>query len=267
MSADASADPVYLFYYWPFIPGRGEFVRLALEDAGARYEDVARKPESEGGGVAAITRVLDAEGVGDRPFSPFAPPILVCGEHVISHTAFILHWLGPRLGLAPPDETGRNIAHQLQLTITDFLAETHDVHHPIAVRLYYEEQKIEASRRSWHFTRERMPKFLGYFERVLERAERNGGENALGKTFTYVDTSLFQVMVGLRYAFPNTLARLEPTLPRLSALEKRVAARPRIAAYLASPRRISFNQHGLFRSYPELDPANESPQPTDRKAG
>jgi glutathione S-transferase len=204
--------------------------------------------------------VLDAEGRDPkRTFVPFAPPILVCGDVVLSHTAFILYWLAPRVGLAPGDEAGRNAAHQLQLTITDFLAETHDVHHPIAVRLYYEDQKAEASRRSGHFTRERMPKFLGYFERLLERNERAGaGPHIMGDEFTYLDTSLFQVMAGLRYAFPNNLERLKHTVPRLNALVDRVAARPGIAAYLASPRRIPFNQHGLFRSYPELDPTGDA---------
>ena len=41
---------VYELHYWPRIQGRGEFVRLALEQAGAEYVDVARGPKSSGGG-------------------------------------------------------------------------------------------------------------------------------------------------------------------------------------------------------------------------
>jgi glutathione S-transferase len=238
----------YELFYWPGIQGRGEFVRLALEDAGVSYEDVARKAQAEGGGVPALMKMM--RGGGTEGLEPFAPPFLRAGTLVIAHTANILMYLAPRLGLVPEDERSRLHAHQLQLTVADFAAEVHDVHHPIAVSLYYEDQKAEAARRAVAFVGERIPKYLGYFERVLER---NGGTQLLSDAHTYVDLSAFQMLAGLTYAFPRAMARLAPKFPRLHELRARVAARPRLAAYLASARRLPFNLHGLFRHYPELD--------------
>ena len=234
----------YELYYWPSIQGRGEFVRLALEEAGADYLDVARLPKQ---GVPALMQFLGGKPQ-ERP--PFAPPFLKAGKLVIAQTANILLWLAPRHGLVPKSEAARVWAHQLQLTVADWLVETHDAHHPIGGAFYYEDQKPESRRRAAHFTAERLPKFFGYFERVLGR-ERGGW--LLGKTFSYADISLFQMMAGLRYAFPRAMERLKPKHPRSVALHDRVASRPRIAAYLASRRRIAFNQHGIFRHYPELD--------------
>jgi glutathione S-transferase len=238
----------YDLFYWPSIQGRGEFVRLALEAAGAPYRDVARLPAEEGGGVRVMTAVL-AETTDGGPF--FAPPILRHGAVTLSHTAAILQYLGPRLGLVPGDEASRLKANHLQLTVTDFVLEIHDVHHPIASSLYYHDQKPEAARRAELFVKNRMPKYLGYFERVLDS---NGGAHAVGAALSYVDLSLFQLMAGFGYAFPRALSRLTNTLPRLAALHDRVAAEPAVAAYLASPRRVPFNEHGVFRHYPELDP-------------
>jgi len=236
---------LYELFYWPSIQGRGEFVRLALEEAGADYVDVARRPEAEGGGVAALMKMLRAPGL-----SPFAPPFLRAGPLVIAHTANILLYLGPRHRLVPESEAERLHANQLQLSVTDLVAEVHETHHPIASGLYYEDQKPEARRRSEHFTRERIPKFLSYFERVLEGGSR---PYVFGDDVSYVDLSLFQVLEGLRYAFPNAMAHVAPGVPRLVALGERVRGRPRIAAYLASPRRLAFNEDGIFRRYPELD--------------
>jgi glutathione S-transferase len=232
----------YELYYWPEIQGRGEFVRLALEAAGADYVDVARARK---GGVAAMMRLMER-----RAEPPFAPPFLKAGKRVVGQTANILHFLGPRLGLAPPAEAGRVWAHQLQLTVTDFVAETHDTHHPIAGSLYYEDQKPEAKRRAALFIRERLPKYLGYFERVLAG---RGGRWMLGPRLSYVDLSMFQVVAGLRYAFPRAMARRTSRYPSLMRLHDRVAARPRIAAYLASDRRLPFNEMDVWRRYPELD--------------
>ena len=233
----------YELYYWPSIQGRGEFVRLALEEAGAGYLDVARLPR----GTAAIMPFLEGKSI-DR--APFAPPFLRAGKLVIGQTANILMWLAPRHGLVPKSEAARVWAHQLQLTIADWLVEAHDTHHPIGGAFYYEDQKPESLRRAAHFTTARLPKFVGYFERLLAR-EKGGW--ILGRTLSYVDLSLFQMIAGLRYAFPRAMERLQPKHPRLAALHDRVASRPRLAAYLASPRRIAFNQHGIFRHYPELD--------------
>ena len=239
----------YELYYWPEIQGRGEFVRLALEEAGADYVDVARMPARRGMGVPALMRFLESRTV-ERP--PFAPPFLKAGDLVIGQTANILLFLGPRLGLAPRSEGDRLWVHQLQLTIADFVAEIHDTHHPIAGSLYYEDQKREAKRRTADFIGERLPKFLGYFERVLERNPRRGGWMAGGK-LTCVDLSMFQVVAGLRYAFPRAMARAEAKHPGLVALHDRVAARPNVAAYLASDRRVPFSEADIWRHYPELD--------------
>jgi glutathione S-transferase len=235
----------YELYYWPSIQGRGEFVRLALEEAGADYVDVARKPGK--GGVPAMMRLLDGTRV---LHPPYAPPFLKTGALLIGQTANILLHLGACHVLAPRREDGRLWTNQLQLTIGDFVSEIHDTHHPIGAGLYYEDQRPAAKRRTADFLKSRAPKFLHYFEQVLERG---GGHHLLGRALTYADLSLFQVAAGLRYAFPKAMRRLEKKTPRVMALHDRVAARPRIAAYLASPRRIAFNQSGIFRHYPELD--------------
>jgi len=235
----------YELYYWDGIQGRGEFVRLALEEAGADYVDVARTA----GGQGEMLRLLDGEEV-EHP--PFAPPFLRAGKLLIGQTANILLSLGPRHDLAPTDEAGRLWAHQLQLTIADFVDEAHDTHHPIASSLYYEDQRNEALARAADFRRSRMPKYLGYFERVLAHNNSRGG-HLVGARLSYPDLSLYQTVAGLRYAFPRAMAELEPNYPRVVALHNWVAARPRIAIYLASNRRIPFNQHGIFRHYPELD--------------
>jgi glutathione S-transferase len=222
----------YELLYWPEIQGRGEFVRLALEDAGADYSDIAREP----GGMKQMQAALQAH-------AGFAPPLLRAGKLVLAQTASILHWLGPRLGLAPANENVRAQLGQAQLSIADWLVEVHDTHHPIASSLYYEDQRTEAKRRSEIFRKERLPKFLGYFEATARTSGR----------ISYVDLSLFQMIEGLRFAFPRAMKRLERRHPNLVALRDRVARRPRLRAYLESDRRLPFNQQGIFRHYPELD--------------
>lgn len=239
----------YELYYWPTIQGRGEFVRLALEDAGADYVDVARRSERAGMGMPALMRYLEDPGV---PRPPFAPPYLKAGEILIAQTANILQFVGPRLGLVPKDEAAQLWAHQLQLTVADLVAEAHDTHHPISANLYYKDQKAEAQRRAADFIGERLPKFLGYFESVLQR-DRRDQQFMVGATHSYVDLSIFQLIEGLRYAFPRAMRRIEPGFPRLTALHERVLRRPRIAAYLASARRLPFSKEDVFRHYPELD--------------
>jgi len=236
----------YELYYWPTIQGRGEFVRLALEEAGADYVDVARKP-GKGGGVPAMMRFLDGTRV---KHPPFAPPFLKAGKLVIGQTANILLYLGARHGLAPKAEAGKFWVHQLQLTIADLVTHIHDTHHPISGWLFYEEQRPAAKLRTRDFWRYRAPKFLGYFERIIETS---GGPYVLGRRLSYVDLSLFQIVEGLRYAFPNRMKRFEKKVPRLVALTERVAKRPRIAAYLASKRRIPFSQWGIYRYFKQLD--------------
>jgi glutathione S-transferase len=236
----------YELHYWPSIQGRGEFVRLALEAVGADYVDVARR---RGAGLDAMQRLLDGKTVAHLPF---APPFLRAGKLLIGQTANILLYLGSRHGLAPANEAGRLWAHQLQLTIADLVVEAHDTHHPIASGLYYEDQRPQAKRRAGDFLTSRAPKYLGYFERVLAQNPA-GDKHLVGARLTYPDLSLFQIVEGLRYAFPRAMARLEKKHKRVIALHDRVAARPRLAAYLASERRIDFNEQGIFRHYPELD--------------
>ncbi len=236
----------YELFYHASNPGRGEFARLALEDARADYVDVARE-SGPGLGIDAMTQVMNEVGL-EHP--PFAPPFLRHGELVIGQTANILQYLGPRLGLVPADEAGRLWAHQLQLTFADLVKEIQDTHHPIAHGLYYEDQRAEAIAHTGHFLAERVPKFLAYFERVLDA---NGRGVLVGNAVSYVDLSLFQLVEGLRFCFPKALRRAQPKHPGVMELCDQVAARPAIAAYLQSPRRMPFNDRGVFRHYPELD--------------
>jgi glutathione S-transferase len=243
---------MYQLHYWPGIQGRGEFVRLALEAAGAPYVDVARG-EGKGEGVPAMLRILEGPGVA-RP--PFACPFLVDGKRVIGQSAAILLYLGPRLKLVGASEADRIWTHQLQLTIADVVTEAHDTHHPVGSSLYYDDQKAEAKRRAEDFRRNRIPKFLGWFETVLERNPRNARKafpHLVGARLGYADLSLFQLVDGLLYAFPKTVRRALRKAPKVAALHAAVQDVPRVAAYLASDRRIAFNEDGIFRRYPELD--------------
>jgi glutathione S-transferase len=230
----------YELYYWPSIQGRGEYVRLALEEAGAAYVDVARER-----GMASMSRLMEE---GETP--PFAPPFLKAGKLVIGQTANILFYLGTRHGLAPKAEAARLWLHQLQLTVTDFIVEVHDTHHPLGPSLYYEDQKPEAKKRTKDFWKERVPKYFGYFENLLEKS---GGSFVTGRRLTTIDLSMFQLVAGLRYAFPKRMKVFEKEIPQLIELHDRIAARPKIAAYLSSERRIPFNEDGIFRHYKELD--------------
>jgi glutathione S-transferase len=232
----------YELYYWPGIQGRGEFVRLALEEAGADYADVARSAR----GMAAMMRMMQARS--GTP--PFAPPFLKAGKLVVGQTANILLYLGSRHGLSPKAEAGKLLVHELQLTVTDLVAEIHDSHHPLGPSLYYEDQRAAAKKRSAEFWKARVPKYLGYFERLLDG---NGGAFLTGRRLTYVDLSLFQIVEGLRYAFPRHMKAFERKIPGMIDLHDRVAARPNIKAYLASDRRIAFNEDGIFRHYKQLD--------------
>lgn len=239
----------YELHYWPSIQGRGEFVRLALEEAGADYVDVARAGGKGSFGLSDTMHYLENRDVAHPPF---APPFLKAGRLLIGQTANILLFLGNRHALAPQSEAGRLWTHQLQLTIMDFVDEIHDSHHPIAGSLYYEDQKPEAARRAADLRKNRLPKFFAYFDRVLEEGEKKA-PHLVGGRLTYADLSLFQVIEGLRYAYRRAMGRLEKKYPRLGALRDVVAGRPRIARYLASERRIPFNQQGIFRHYEELD--------------
>lgn len=253
----------YELFYWPSIQGRGEFVRLALEAADAAYVDVARgdAAQGQGQGLPALMQMLDSDGQA-RP--PFAPPILRHGRVVVAQTAAILLYLAPRLGLVGRREADRLWAHQIQLTVADIVDEAHDTHHPVSAALYYEDQKAEALRRARAFREERIPKYLAWFEAVLQRNPKNHAEaskkptaeqalHLVGARLTYCDLSLFQLVEGLRYAFPQATARALEHTPRIAMLADGVARVPRVAAYLQSSRRIPFNEQGIFRRYAELD--------------
>jgi glutathione S-transferase len=239
----------YELYYWPGIQGRGEYVRLALEHAGAKYVDVALVPEKKGGGTVGVMKYLEARNVR-RP--PFAPPYLKSGRLLIGQTANILLYLGGRLKLAPRDEAGRLWTHQLQLTIADFILEIHDVHHPISANQYYAQQKAPAKRRAKAFLAERVPKFMGYFERVIAR-NAAGGPGMVGARLTYADLSMAQVIAGLEFAFPVAMRKVLRTHPRLARLHEHVFSRPHIKRYVTSGRRLVFNNDDIYRHYPELD--------------
>jgi glutathione S-transferase len=243
----------YELFYWPEIQGRGEFVRLVLEEIGADYVDIGRLPATRGGGYKRLLAALDGELA---PYA-FAMPVLRSDSIVIAQTALITRYLGERHGLAPDGERERLAAAAIALTIADLVAETHDTHHPISVEQYYEDQRAAARQRAKAFRTGRIPKFLGYLERILA----TNGDYLVGNAVSYVDLAAFQIVAGLRYAFPVTMTKLEPELPRLIALHDRIAERPRIAAYLVSDRRLPFSNEGIFRRYPELDaPARRSSQ-------
>lgn len=237
---------MYELYYWPGIPGRGEFVRLALEAAGVSYRDVGRQK-----GADAVAAFAGATG-GSGLFLPYAPPYLKADGLVVSQTANICDFIGGRHGLAPGDEQGRRFALGLAMTIEDFTREAHDTHHPISAHLYYEDQKAEALRCAEAFRERRLPGFLNYFERVIE-ANPTGANWLAGDVLSYCDLSLFQLVEGLRYAFPKAMAAQAKNCARLLAAVESVADHPPIATYLKSSRRQSFNQDGIFRHYPELD--------------
>ena len=240
----------YELYYWDGLQGRGEFVRLALEEARAPYIDVSRGRPEEGLGEGVMLALMHSKS---EPHIPFAPPFLKDGDLIIPQTANILLYLGQKLGLAPQDDL-RYVVHGLQLTIADVVTEVHDTHHPIASRLYYEEQQEAAKARAADFIDHRLPAYMGYFERVLKQ-NPIGDAHLVGASLTYVDLSMFQLIEGLHYAFPRAMKRFGQHYPRLAALHDAVAARPNIAAYLASERRLPFNETGIFRHYPELDKA------------
>ncbi|KAI9326723.1 putative glutathione S-transferase [Obelidium mucronatum] len=225
-------------FYWPTIQGRGEFVRLLLEETKTDYEDVARS------GAEGLKAMRDAMSSGDPSLvQPLSPPFVkIDGLPVVFHVANILLVLGNRLGLGGKTEDERVVVNQLQLSIADLVSEIHDGHHPIAVSLYYEDQKQEAARRTVHLVTERIPKYLKYFESILVKNSLNW---LVGDGITYVDLSMFQVLVGLEYAFPKAMTRLSQEIPCLMKLKD--------SEYLASTRRIPFNENGIFRHYSELD--------------
>jgi glutathione S-transferase len=243
----------YELHYWPSIQGRGEFVRLAFEATGIAYADVARGTGLPRTGMPVLLNWQQDENVTTPPF---APPVLQHGKRVIAQTAAILMYLGPRLGLVGRSEASRLWTHQIQLTVADAVTEAHDTHHPISGALYYEDQQAEAQRRAKDFRLNRLPKYLTWFEAILGRNKSNGATGKLhlvGSRISYADLSLFQLVEGCLYAFPNATSAALDDAPKVARLHDEVARHKRLAIYLRSERRIAFNEDGVFRRYPELD--------------
>ncbi len=233
----------YELWYWPDIPGRGEFVRLAMEAMGLDYDDCARRLGAE---------ALVADMAARRGRTPFAAPYLASEGLVVAQVPNILMFLGERHGIVPSGMRDRLWLNQIQLTVTDIVAEVHAVHHPIATGDYYEDQQAEAIRAATQFRDERLPKFLDWFEAAIRDTP---GDWLIDHHWTYADTSLFQLVAGLRYMFPQRMATLEPDYPAIVRLHDAVATLPGVRAYLKSDRRLPFNEDGIFRHYPELDGA------------
>ncbi|KAF9877843.1 putative glutathione s-transferase [Colletotrichum karsti] len=251
----SSKDVPYELIYWPGLPGRGEHIRLALEEAGAEYTDTAHKED----GIKEVLAQIDDKNIGDELNPPpLAPPILKHGDLLLSQTPNILQYLGPRIGLAPKPEDDEDAIYRingLALTALDGLSnEAHDTHHPVATGLYYEDQKEESKRKAKDYIENRLPKFFGYFERVLKGKASGDGPWLYGGSLSYADLVLFQCLDGLKFAFPNALKRLEGSgeYKSLFELYDAVKERPKIKAYLASERRQKYKD-GIYRHYPELD--------------
>ncbi|KAI1319491.1 hypothetical protein F5Y16DRAFT_414223 [Xylariaceae sp. FL0255] len=275
--AKSNKDVPYELIYWPSLPGRGEFVRLALEEGGAEYTDTAHMEK----GVEQVLGQIDSSNIGDQLNPPpLAPPILRHGDLLISQTSNILLYLGPRLGLVPPssgsEEDGTEAdpdamyrVNALALTALDGLCnEAHDTHHPVASGLYYEDQKDEALRKASDYVSVRLPKFLGYFERVLQGKASGAGPWLYGGQLTYADLVLFQCMDGLKHAFRKAMSRMEMEgkYVLVFKLYDAVKQRPRIQEYLMSERRQEYGM-GIYRYYEELDLEDEKvPEPTSEKA-
>ena len=251
----SSKDVPYQLIYWPGIPGRGEHIRLALEEAAAEYTDSAH----EKNGIKKVMAAIDPKSKGDDLNPPTcAPPILKHGDLTINQTPNILLYLGPRLGLVPSADEDEDAVYRinaLALTALDGLSnEAHDCHHPVATGKYYEDQKEESKTKSADYIANRLPKFLGYFERVLSGEASKGGKWLYGGTLSYADLVLFQCLDGVKFAFPKAMTRLEKEgkYKRVFALHEAVKERPRIKEYLASDRRQEYSM-GIYRHYPELD--------------
>tara|TARA_A100001391_G_scaffold7621_5_gene4898 strand:+ start:10017 stop:10736 length:720 start_codon:yes stop_codon:yes gene_type:complete len=235
----------YQLFYWPSIPGRGEFVRLFMEAAELEYEDVARTD-----GADALVEDLHARGGEEGGIRPFAPPYLVDDDVVIGQTALILLYLSDKEGLGSGDLATDLKLMQVQMDIADLVEEIHGSHHPIAPSLYYADQMDAAFEKAADLRATRIPKYLIHFDNALAA---NGGPFMLGDQWSHVDTSLFQLMEGLDYAFPNYMAQMQGTWANLEALQTAVPDIEGLAPYLASERRMEFNEDGLFRHYEELD--------------
>lgn len=249
----------YELLYWPTVPGRGEHVRLAFEAANVPYNDISNDEDD----IKLLLSHTSDKNYGDsiNP-PPFAPPLLRHGDLLISQTSNILLYLASKLDLVPSQEEDPNgiyFINALALTALDGLSnEAHDTHHPIDISLYYEDQKEEAKRRATNYTRTRLPKFLGYFERVLSGEAIQGGKWLYGGRLTYADLVLFQTVDGVTHAFPKAVGKLKKggEYNKVFALVDQVRGLENIKSYLESGRRKPYGQ-GIYRYYEELDDNTE----------
>lgn len=262
MAADnkTRVQPLYELLYHPGIPGRGEFIRLVLEAAGVPYKDLANDSIE---GAYSVQAIIDPSSTGDDDGNPppFAPPALRIPSEgkrgtalVIYQTPSILAYLGDRLGLAGADQAERAWVLSHTLTALDCNNEVHDTHHPIAVSEYYEAQMDEALKKAKVFREHRIPKFLGYFERLLMgNKEHGGGRYLVGCKLSFADTTVWQVLSGLEFAFPREIEARKQEYPTLfEKFYPSIREEKGIKEYLASNRRLPFGM-GVYRHYPELD--------------
>ena len=190
-------------------------------------------------------------GEGGNPPS-LAPPILRHGDLLINQLPNILLYLGPQLGLAPywdEDPNGIYYINELALTASDGLSnEAHDTHHPIAAGAYYEDQKEEAKKKAKDYIKNRLPKFVGYFERVLKSEASKGGEWLYGGKLTYADLVLFHTVDGVSFAFPKALEKMKKSgeYDGVFNLIERIRSRDNIKKYLESDRRQKYSK-GIYR--------------------
>lgn len=233
----------YQLWYWPDIPGRGEFIRLPMEAAGIAYSEPARTAADGLAAVAAYLETLDQQPA-------FAVPLLDTGSEQIAQTPNILAFLGEEHGIGPAGAAQRRYLNQLQIDMADFAEEMHSTHHPVSAYLYYEDQKAEAARVAEAFRTDRVGKYLAHFERA---ARTSDGDWLVGDEWSCGDTSMAQLLDGLCYAFPRRMAILAPEFRKLQTIRRKISALAGIVSYRQSSRWQAFNQEGLLRHYPEHD--------------
>ncbi|MXO64197.1 glutathione S-transferase [Altericroceibacterium endophyticum] len=237
---------VYDFWYWPTLPGRGDFIRYPLEAAQIPYTDCARDAED---GFAAVAEHLEAK----QGCHAFAVPLLETGSESIAQTANILLFLNQEHGLGPSDAAGMRYLNQLQCDIADITEEVHAVHHPISTAFYYEDQRDAAIQSAEKFREQRIPKYLAHFERI---ANAHDGDWLLeGDSWSTGDTSIAYLLDGLHFMFPLRMAALQSDYPTIHQIQQKTFALEYLDAYRASDRCAAFGTEGIFRNYPELDAA------------
>ncbi|QIW96113.1 hypothetical protein AMS68_001631 [Peltaster fructicola] len=260
VTSDPHSHPEYELLYHPQIPGRGEFIRLAFEAVGVSYTDVANDKKD---GYSEVQSICMNDEINSSDGNPpiLAPPALrVPGAGpdgtalILAQTPNILFYLGEKLGLVSTAEADKYHTYQLVLTALDLNNEIHDSHHPIAPSAYYEDQSAEALKKAADVRNARLPKFFSYFERSLQHNHTNGGGKFLiGGRLSIADTTVWQVLDGAYFAFPNEMAARKAEYPELlDTFYNSVKQEPHLKQYLASGRRRAYGM-GVFRHYPELD--------------